>query len=794
MPETETMAMLAEMFGALEAPRARDFVTQVEAMPDGRIQDHVLTRAILFALSGNASYGQLIRAISSYPNLMPNIDFGVVTDARQGAPATNVYDVLALTSRIARIMGIEGYKDFDSTRHSIGPTTPEEGKAIPALGFRDLPVWINEGGRVERREISMTLDKAFGKIAYKDKLAQLILLRDTPNYKTAVWRLTSSIMKESMGLDFNDPDPDLFGTQLESIRGGAIRNWNELVDMCFPITIAAQATLEVLNDGLELMRTAEGGHRQEHARKLGGPGYFDLYSLSELETAAATELLDIYPGHFSKFAKKLLSKVGSIFESGFTGPYATRKDQAVKLLESVMFYQPRMIESDIIESSAIIHRLGVETDGAQVANEVQSTVSTLPQQHLRPFDTWSELTLSLDRNNLEEVFQIGNNPDDWYDFEPRLRDLGVNDNELSLIPRNELRGVDGFYHFINVVGRKGAEIFDWSKLFDARAFGNAIRYAEKVVNTIEAFQQAGNKLADLIGTLPKRSTQFIGKAKQVQEFLYAIDEFGGSVLEIIGQAKDRGAFFGFTEEGRMEPTVSHWLTGVERMFEVPQLIDKSRYYVMYNREDFIKSLGVNLNPAKIRHKDLLELASRREINSARLEGEVIKMGCRWGRDEFDLLNTDSEVDGQFLIGSSGRALYKTYNIGDIYKMMGEDLETILNDPKLVGESRDEVKELHRYWQACGRAGRFSLQHVVNRTSAGYANFQHWLNKFQDASVISVRQQEAHLSRVKKLAEKELIGVRGYTLLGGLTEKGWYPVLPMDKYGAKMYPVYSRPAI
>ena len=280
----------------------------------------------------------------------------------------------------------------------------------------------------------------------------------------------------------------------------------------------------------------------------------------------------------------------------------------------------------------------------------------------------------------------------------------------------------------------------------------------------------------------------------MQEFLYAIDEFGGSVLEIIGQAKDRGAFFGFTEEGRMEPTVSHWLTGVERMFEVPQLIDKSRYYVMYNREDFIKSLGVNLNPAKIRHKDLLELASRREINSARLEGEVIKMGCRWGRDEFDLLNTDSEVDGQFLIGSSGRALYKTYNIGDIYKMMGEDLETILNDPKLVGESRDEVKELHRYWQACGRAGRFSLQHVVNRTSAGYANFQHWLNKFQDASVISVRQQEAHLSRVKKLAEKELIGVRGYTLLGGLTEKGWYPVLPMDKYGAKMYPVYSRPAI
>jgi len=806
MPETESMALLAEMFGALEAPRARDFVNETEALPDGRVQNHVLTRAILFALSGNASYGQLIHAISAYPNLMPNIDFGVVTDARPGAPKTNAYDVLALTSRLARIMGIEGYKDFDSTRHSIGPTTPEEGKAIPAFGFRDLPVWIiREGGRVERREMSITLDKAFGKIAYKDKLAELILLRDTSNYKKAAWSLTSSIIKESMGLDPRDPDPELYGTQLESIRGGAIRNWDELVDMCFPLTIAAQATLEVLNDGLELMRTAEGGHRQEHGRKLGGPGYFDLYSLSELETAAATDLLDIYPGHFSKFAKKLLSKVSSAFEGGFTGSYATRKDQAVKLLESVMFYQPRMIEADIIESSAIIHRLGAGTDGAQVINEVQSTVSTLPQQHLRPFDTWSELTRSLDRNNLEQIFQIGNNLDNWYDFKPVLRNIGISDSELSLISQNELRGVDGFYHFIDTVGKKGAEIFDWSKLFDARAFGNAIRYAEKVVNTIEAFQQAGNKLADLIGTLPKRSTQFIGKAKQVQEFLYAIDEFGGSVLEIIGQAKDRGAFFGFTEEGRMEPTVSHWLTGIERMFEVPKLTDKSRYYVMYNREDFIKSLGVNLNPAKIRHKDLSKLVHRRHINSAMseeekikliriLEEEITKMGCRWGRDEFDLLDPDSETDGQFLIGSSGRTLYQTYNIGDIYKMMGEDLKKILDDPKLVGESRDETKELYRYWKVCGGAGRFSLQHVVNRTSAGYANFQHWINKFQDASVISVRQQEAHLSRVKKLAEKGLIGVSGYTLLGGLTEKGWYPVLPMDKYGTTMYPVYSRPAI
>ena len=68
-----------------------------------------------------------------------------------------------------------------------------------------------------------------------------------------------------------------------------------------------------------------------------------------------------------------------------------------------------------------------------------------------------------------------------------------------------------------------------------------------------------------------------------------------------------------------------------------QIVHHSNYPIWYEvgRTDFIKSLGVNLNPAKIRHKDLLELASRREINSARLEGEVIKMGCRWGRDEFD---------------------------------------------------------------------------------------------------------------------------------------------------------------
>lgn len=792
--------MLAEMFGALEAPRARDFVNETEALPDGRVQHHVLTRAILFALSGNASYGQLIHAISAYPNLMPDVDFGVVTDETPGSPATNVYDVLALTSRIARIMGIEGYKDYDSTRHSIGPTTPEEGKAIPALGFRDLPVWINDGGRIERKEMDLTLDKTFGKLAYKDKLAQLILLRDTPNYKTAAWRLTSSIMKESMGLDPNGPDPVLYGTQLESIRGGAIRNWGELVDMCFPLTIAAQATLEVLNDGLELMRTAEGGHRQEHARKLAGAGYFDLYSMSELETAAATDLLDIYPGHFSKFAKRLLGKVIGSFENGFIGPYSGRREQAIKLLEDVMFYQSRMIDSDIIESSAILHELGSRVGenratGERISSDIELKVSVLPQKHLRPFDTWSDFARTIDRGRLEDLFQIGADSNLWVNFEPILRRIGINEEEILGLSSNDLRGVDGFYHFIDILSDKGAEVFDWSKCFDARAFGNAIRYAEKVSNTIETLQQVGAKMAGLVGTLSERVTKHVNKAKQIEDYLTTIDGFGEEILGIIGQAKDKGVFFSFTEEGRMAPTMSHWLTGLERMFETPKLSDTSNYFVMYNRKQFVDSLGVNLNPDKINHDDLLKVSRERGVRSDWIENEIVKMGCRWSRKEYDFFDQANQ-DGQFLIGSSGRTLYKTYTVGEIYRMAGEDIRQILEKSELVGQSREEVEELYNYWKACGQFGRFSLQQLINRTSAGYANFIHWLDSFQNSGVISVRQQDSHMKAVKKLAKDGLIGITGFTPLGGFTEPGWFPVLPVNEYPLSppfgTYPVFSRP--
>lgn len=736
--------MMQSMFGTARYRTPEDYLwTLRNSRPDERAQ--WLDYMLLTVGKGDPNAYRNMKMILMAENDMGKVDFGVLNETIENHGVDALFGMEAF---LLQLTDQKGYADYQEVRRGLGKMKEPAILAMPAvLGVHELPVRLE--GELANRKLSLNFADILGHIAYRQEMTDLYMARDTNKYVSAVLNMGAEVMAKKLGVSV-DKVKTIWWTDSQTAMGNSASTFGQLRELMSTLFFGAEAFLNVPMDAICFSQSVAGAVAQEHARSEYGI-YYELYEKENPQAQPESNLTYVFDGLLSRYSKKGLKYIWD--HVGYTEvSWSNQEREKARLCEEamrdVMTYEAKTGEADIIEADFVLNKLGrggnTAEDMIAATEDIDVTAGLI---HLRSPDLW-EARAELYADDRWDAFSF----DELY--EKMFRYGGVQEGKIQSlidkIPAEKRIGIPGYRRFIKEAAAKGVAVFNWNE-FNARDLSDVIRYGEKVAGTTKALVGATDLMDGSGGSLSPIEMKHKKPNMQLRAYRYRNIELIKQGVGTLEKSYYEGIYLAYIPGAPAFSVTEAWLKGLMRVHCVPRLNDNETLLVDIDYDSFVKNKGKTTRPNRIRREDVGAMFSDESARKA-FDQELAKAGCRWA--------TDNHY-GTYLIGGSGRPLFRAATAQQQYKRFGDALSRIRKGEggSLSSADKQRIESLGREYNAITRLGhnRFSINWVMGYCSYGTADFGLVIEGMENAGLIQTDQKDTLHRKLSMLVKRGVIG-------------------------------------